>query len=570
MSTRSRRRVATIVLVAAGIVAGAAASATASTDTTVPAPTDTTSPTDERGGKDGSPANPSSPSAPADAPAREPSAVTEPDGPTSGAITSYQDVQAATIQILATGSFRDPAEGQMSGTGSGSGFVISPDGYAVTNNHVVAGAATLDVFIGGSTEAHNARIVGTSECNDVALIQIAGLSDAPYLEWYDEPLRVGLDVYAAGFPLGDPEFTLTRGIVSKVRANGDVTGTSSIDHTIEHDAAIQHGNSGGPLVSADGRIVGINYAGGITEENQLTAQYYAIASDLAQPVVERLHDGDFESLGINAFAVEGDPGSFGVWVAGVEAGTGASRAGLRPGDVITSMNGVPVGVDLKMSDYCDILRTAGPDGAIALEVVRPDTGEVLRGEVNSDAALTVVDTVGPPDTSTQGTATPDTATPNTQVPVYDGGFTTVTDDTGLLSVDLPNTWAERATAQRTFQDGTQAPAIAAAPVLDQYVNTYDVPGVTLTAFPYTTDIDGMLAASAFTDCTAEPPKEYSDPVFTGKLQWFDNCAGTQTDIIVLVANPSTSSATVQLIFQWTGPADQPLLDQIVGTFNVTR
>ena len=69
-------------------------------------------------------------------------------------------------------------------------------------------------------------------------------------------------MYAAGYPLGDPEFTLTRGIVAKAEAGGDLTGTSSIDHTIEHDANIQPGNSGGPLVDADGKVVAVNYAGG--------------------------------------------------------------------------------------------------------------------------------------------------------------------------------------------------------------------------------------------------------------------------------------------------------------------
>ena len=151
----------------------------------------------------------------------------------------------------------------------------------------------------------------------------------PHLDWYDGDIEAGLDVYAAGYPLGDPEFTLTRGIIAKAKAGGDLTGTSSIDHTVEHDANIQPGNSGGPLVDTEGKVVAINYAGGAPVTT--TEQFYGIASDLAQPVVEQLQDGDFESLGINGWAVyDDDAGISGIWVAGVGAGSPAAEAGISP------------------------------------------------------------------------------------------------------------------------------------------------------------------------------------------------------------------------------------------------
>src|SRR5690606_34722006 len=178
-------------------------------------------------------------------------------GPAAGEpVDSFEEVQGAVVQIVARGTFRDPELGLANGSGAGSGFVISPDGLVVTNNHVVAGAATLEVFIGGdTTRSYNATILGVSECNDLAVIDVRASDPLPYLEWYEEEIVPGIDVYAAGFPLGAPQFTLTRGIVCKARADGDIAGTSSIDHTIEHDANLQPGNSGGPLVSTDGKVV---------------------------------------------------------------------------------------------------------------------------------------------------------------------------------------------------------------------------------------------------------------------------------------------------------------------------
>ena len=114
----------------------------------------------------------------------------------------------------------------------------------------------------------------------------------------------------------------------------------------------------------------------------------AIASDLAQPVVERLRSGDFESLGINGWAVYDEAaGISGIWVAGVAPGSPAADVGLMPGDIVTSMNGLPMGTDGTFKDYCDVIRTAGEGAPIAVEVLRYDTSEVLKGEINGDEPL---------------------------------------------------------------------------------------------------------------------------------------------------------------------------------------
>ena len=142
--------------------------------------------------------------------------VVAPEETSSGAISSLDEAKNAVIQIEANGTFVNPDFSVSYNTaGLGSGFIIDPSGLAVTNNHVVTGAALLKVWIGGDTrKTYNAKVVGVSECSDLALIDIEG-DDFPYLDWHEGPINVGLEIYAAGFPLGEPQFTLTRGIVSK-------------------------------------------------------------------------------------------------------------------------------------------------------------------------------------------------------------------------------------------------------------------------------------------------------------------------------------------------------------------
>src|SRR5690606_31684976 len=108
--------------------------------------------------------------------------------------------------------------------------------------------------------------------------------------------------------------------------------------------------SGGPLVGVDGTVVAVNYATGSVTN---TSQFYAIDSELAQEVVAELMNGDFESLGINGSAVvDEEAGIAGVWVSGVAPGSPVAEAGVLPGDIVTSLNGLPIGTDGTMKDYC--------------------------------------------------------------------------------------------------------------------------------------------------------------------------------------------------------------------------
>ncbi|MEA3502531.1 MAG: serine protease, partial [Actinomycetota bacterium] len=167
----------------------------------------------------------------------EATTTTEP----SGAVSGLKGVRGAVVRIVAEGSFVDPDAGAIdNAAGSGSGFIIDPSGLAVTNNHVVTGAAFLQVYVEGEDEPRNAKVLGVSECSDLAVIDIDG-AGFPYLEWWDGDIVTGTDIYVAGFPLGDPEYTLTEGIISKEKADGE-TYWASVDSVLEHTARAMGGN----------------------------------------------------------------------------------------------------------------------------------------------------------------------------------------------------------------------------------------------------------------------------------------------------------------------------------------
>lgn len=333
--------------------------------------------------------------APTEAPTEEPA---------SGAVSNLQDVKKAIIQIESQGTFIDPEFGLvLNGAGRGSGFIIDPSGIAVTNNHVVTGAALLKVWVGGETQSRNARVLGVSECSDLAVIDIAG-DGYDYLDIYDGPINVGMDIYVAGYPLGDPEYTITKGVISKAKANGE-TSWASVDSVIEYDASTNPGNSGGPVISPDGQVIGVHYAG-----NASTRQAFGISRDVAQPVIDELKTGkNQDTIGVNGMAVGTEDGSLtGVWVSSVQSGSAADKAGVEPGDIITMMENLVLGTDGTMADYCDILRSHGPNDTLSIEVLRWASGEILEGQLNGrELELSATFDAGGNTNSSGGTASND-------------------------------------------------------------------------------------------------------------------------------------------------------------------
>jgi serine protease Do len=487
-------------------------------------------------------------------------ATAEADG-AEGAVDNLDDVETAVIQVVAEGSFVDPEFGTVQGAGSGSGFIIDPEGIAVTNNHVVTGSALLQVYVSGEDDPVNADVLGVSECSDLAVIDLDG-EGYPFLDWYDDEIDTGLDIFAAGFPLGDPEFTLTGGIVSKSEADGE-TPWASVDSVIEHDAAIQPGNSGGPLVTEDGQVVGVNYAG--FEGPTGTEQFFAIGRDEAVDVIEDLREGEnVDAIGINGQAVASEDGSLtGVWVASVESGSPADDVGVEGGDVITQIEGLTLGDDGTMSDYCDILRSHDPEEELAVTVLRFATDEVLEGRL-PDQSLEVATCFACLPEEEEGM-------PEEGGASYDE-YTEVTDDTGAIIMEVPADWTDTNGSAWVLEEVEIGVAVSASPDLDAYYDTWVTPGVFFGVSRQLIaqyDEESYLDTIDFSDvCTYDSRSDYSDPVFTGFYDLYTDCDGEGSAYLVLAATPEDRAYLVHVEMVLVTEADFEAADRILATFNV--
>jgi len=515
-------------------------------------------------------------------PTSEPASVpdaeseTEVESAESTLVTSLAEVKSAVIQIEAQGTFIDPDFGEYSGAGLGSGFIIDPSGLALTNNHVVTGAALIEVWVGGDTSrSYNARIIAVSECSDLALIDIDG-DNFPYLEWYPGDITVGLEVYAAGFPLGDPEFTLTRGIVSKEKAGGE-SSWSSVNQVIEHDATINPGNSGGPLVSADGQVVGVNYA-----SYAAAGQFFAIGRDTTLPVINQLKAGnDVDSLGINGVAISTDDGTMsGIWVSSVKSGSSADGAGIEPGDFITSLEGLPLATDGSMAAYCDIIRTHGDENTLSMEVIRFHTNETLEGQFNG-RMLSVTGAVGDSVSDTDIPSQGDLGGYGSEyiIEIFDDGYMALTDEFGALYVEVPDTWNQLdGTLWTEYWDDLyfEAADITAAPDLDEFFSFVDSSGVQFSASEDWAEIGGYIqlldvTINWFEDvCDYQWRESYEDPVYEGAYDYWD--CGNDAGVVVIGARP-ISDPTAYLVLvqvQLVTDFDFDALERIMDTFDVAK
>lgn len=238
----------------------------------------------------------------------------------------------------------------------GSGFIVSPDGMIVTNNHVIEGATEIQVTLDDGQQ-YKGTLVGHDAKNDLAVVKIDAGKPLPTISWGDsDKLRAGDAVLAIGNPFGIGT-TVTSGIVS---ARGRDLHNGPYDDFIQVDAAINHGNSGGPLVDADGKVVGINTA--IYSPNGGNVGVgFAIPSDQAEAVVVKLEKGEkieHGYIGVEIQSVTKDVAEAigldkdaGALIAQVVDGSPAAKAGLKSGDVVTALGGKPVTTPKDLSRF---------------------------------------------------------------------------------------------------------------------------------------------------------------------------------------------------------------------------
>lgn len=290
----------------------------------------------ERQGDDGPAAAPAPPPAVTAAPAAAepdptPAVTLVPEG--SSVHDLVVAVRPSIVAIHTTVSQTDFFGQSVQGEAAGSGFVWSADGYVVTNNHVVEGADDIMVTFGdGSSEV--ADLIAADPRSDLAVLRVDRDDLVPLAIGDSEQIRVGDPVVAIGNALDlGAEPTVTGGMVSaKDRTIETVNGV--LVHLLQTDAAISSGNSGGPLLDLDGRVVGINTA--VASRGQNIG--FAIAIDPAERIIESLRTGEAPRhalLGVSARPTL--DGSEGALVAAVEPGSGAETAGIRAGDVITRL-----------------------------------------------------------------------------------------------------------------------------------------------------------------------------------------------------------------------------------------
>ena len=277
-----------------------------------------------------------------------------------GAVVAKAEPSVVSIQVQLRG-----------GSGAGTGVILTADGEVLTNAHVVEGATVVTVTLAGESQARTADVVGSNAAADLALLKIRNASGLPTAELGKSAgVAVGDDVVAIGNALalrGGP--TVTRGIISGLDRSLD-TEDGTMTGLLQTDASISSGNSGGPLLDATGKVIGINTAVATSGRGSSAENIgFAIPIDQAIPIVERLRGNQAAArvgyLGVTT--ADPDDGSRGATVVRVETGSPAAGAGVRTGDLITH-------VDDKAVDGAAALSSAvkahQPGETVKLRIVR--------------------------------------------------------------------------------------------------------------------------------------------------------------------------------------------------------
>ncbi|OAF02881.1 serine peptidase [Bradyrhizobium centrolobii] len=330
-------------------------------------------------------------------------------------------------------------------TGEGSGFFISADGYAVTNNHVVDHAESVQVTTDDGT-IYTAKVVGTDPKTDLALIKVEGKKDFPFVKFSDQKPRIGDWVVAVGNPFGLGG-TVTAGIVS---ASGRDIGNGPYDDFIQIDAPINKGNSGGPAFDMNGNVIGVNTAI-FSPSGGSVGIGFDIPAATAKLVVAQLKDKGAVTrgwLGVQVQPVTSDIADSlglkearGAIVDNPQDGSPAAKAGIEAGDVITAVNGTAV------KDSRDLARTIGtmaPGSSVKLDVWHKGESKTVPlalGEVPNERQAKA---------TTDGKVQPDAGTPRLGLSLAPAGEVKGAGQKGVVVTEVD---PQGPAAQRGIQTG---------------------------------------------------------------------------------------------------------------------
>src|SRR3954451_22845413 len=300
------------------------------------------------------------------------------------------------------GEFQNPGRNGRHGMmGQGSGFFISSDGYAVTNNHVVEGADKVEVTTDAG-KTFTAKVVGTDSRTDLALIKVEGGSDFPFAKLSAGNARIGDWVLAVGNPFGLGG-TVTAGVVS---ASGRDIGSGSYNDYVQIDAPINKGNSGGPAFDMNGNVIGVNTAI-FSPSGGSVGIGFDIPATPAKQVVAQLKDKGYVTrgwLGVQVQPVTSDIADSlglkearGAIVDNPQDGSPAAKAGIEAGDVITAVNGTAI---KDSRDLARTIATLAPGTSVKLDVVHKGDSKTVTlalGELPNERQAKADEGKAPPD-----------------------------------------------------------------------------------------------------------------------------------------------------------------------------
>ena len=275
--------------------------------------------------------------------------------------------------------------------GSGSGVIISSDGYIITNHHVIETAEDIQITT-NNNQSYDAKIIGSDEQNDIALLKIETNDELPYAVFGDsDSTQIGEWVLAVGNPFNLTS-TVTAGIISAKSRNLDPTGRTTQSY-IQTDAAVNPGNSGGALINDKGELIGINTAIQ-TQTGSYVGYSFAVPSNIAKKVIEDILEYgnvQYGFLGVtgtslNSFRakeldVEDTEGFF---INGIDKESGANSAGIKIGDIIKDIDGIKIS---KFSDLKGYLNTKRPDDIVEVNLKRDNVSKKVRVQLNKNERI---------------------------------------------------------------------------------------------------------------------------------------------------------------------------------------